>query len=54
MSVGGKRRGNSSRLHTVALWAGPALALAMLLSSAPAGISHLAWSTAAVGVLMVV
>ncbi|MDX1507486.1 MAG: SLC13 family permease, partial [Woeseiaceae bacterium] len=41
-----------SRHQQVGLFVGPALAIAMLLSPAPAGLGDAAWATAAVGILM--
>lgn len=43
-----------SRHQTVGLFLGPAIALTMMLSSAPDGLSDAAWRTAAIGVLMAV
>lgn len=46
---------NGRTLHQrIGLYLGPALAIAMLLSDAPAGLSDPGWTTAAIGVLMAV
>jgi len=46
------QQGGRSRHQLVGLFLGPALATAMLVSGAPAGLSEAGWMTAAVGVLM--
>jgi len=46
--------GGRSTHQKVGLLLGPALAILMLLSSAPAGLSDAAWTTAALGILMAV
>ena len=46
------RQGSRSRHQLTGLFLGPVLAIAMLLSGAPAGLSDAGWMTAAVGVLM--
>ena len=45
-------RGERTRHQVAGLFLGPLLAIAMLLSGAPEGLSHAGWMTACVGVLM--
>jgi sodium-dependent dicarboxylate transporter 2/3/5 len=47
-------RGERTRHQVVGLFLGPLLAITMLLSGAPEGLSHAGWMTACVGVLMAI